>query len=488
MPRDLEEKMHNLWTSELKSKEFKNPKIQLTFKNLNMWRLLSHILMEKYSKEQIGEAYGSKHRLVFKNQFDYFLKSSGEYLLLTSDLLQIFSRRRLPVFVKNLPIFVQVKSTPCFWINGGMITLWNFYFPEEKIRTTFEEVMRFSNKIAVFPRIEFSSWNFIQTYSSVPDNIFLFSTLKKENEELFDILEKYITKDFWIIPNKNIKEVNPFCITLFSEGSLLPCVPHRVVFKVLQKRKVKFVRFFGKETKYLQFLISYINASKEIKTDVMYFPIKLFNTRLEEGKVYNGLIFSFIDFNNEWIYPILFSFYEEDLHSYEIFQELSLIIFKNKYFKSGKIFSIEIDREELLSELKDFARYLWKRKLLEFEDAFSRLDEKNIVHLLFSGLYPLLIESDNRIFYTPLPISLLNIDKNKMIEFVKNCDKYASESDNTKTTEERNKLFLEWSFYISDTLNRNMTLAGDLIRNIKQKALFIEYLKEMVSKLEVIEV
>lgn len=483
--RALEEKMHNIWLSGFKNREFRNKKIRVAFENLNKWRLLSHLLMEKYCDEQIGIPYANKQRLVFENKFDYFLNSGGEAILLTGDLLRIFSKKRLSIFIKNLPIFVQLKSVPCFWINGGIITVWNFYFKEAKIKTSLEEIMKFSNKIFIFSRIEFSEWNFIQTYSSKPDKIFLFSKLKVENEELINTLEKYLTKDFWIIPQNSLKEINPFCITVFNEGILLPCIPHRVVFKVLKKGKIRSVRFFDREIKYLEFFVSYINASKEISTDIIYLPLGVFKTKLETGKIYNGLIFSFIDFNTEWIYPFLFSFYEEDLSSHEIFQELLLIIIRNHYIKSNTFFSVDVPTNQLQEEMWKFANILWRKRFLKFSDAFSRLDKKNIMEIIFSSLYPILAEYNNKIFYIPLPLGLLGVDRNTLIQFVIEYEKYIQKIKSAKTISDRNKIFIDFCFYVSDIFKRNTSLAGELIRNIRQRILFIEYIKEMVSRIEV---
>ena len=471
MPRALEEKMHNFWISQLKEKEFKNEKVKSAFRKLNDWRMLSYALVDAFYKEQLPETYSGKHRLVFKNDFKYFPETPGEYLLLTKDLLSIFAKGKLPVFVGNFPIFVQLKNIPVFWINGGIITLWDFYFPVSKVETMFEEVARFSDKIAVFPRLEFTSFNFIQTYSSAPDQTVAFSTLQQKDPKLLELLEKYLTKNFWIIPETNIKDVNPFCFTFFEESTLLPCVPHRVIFKIMKVRRARIIYLLRRPIKCLEILISYFNSSGNIQTDVIYFPTKLFNVSLEKEKIYNGLLFTFVDFDREWLYPVLFSFYEEDLRSYEIFQELLLIFFKKRYSRARNFCSIDFDAEDFWDEINYVASFWWRKRMLPYsEDVFSRLGKETVLELLFSGLYPVLVNADNRIFHVPPPIGFLNLEKSKLTKLMEWSDAE------------------KWGMSLPDYLEvgdiiPSLAAYREFVRNLRQKALFIKYIKQMIIQM-----
>ena len=111
MPRALEEKMHNLWMSDLKSRSFRNKKIKTVFKKLDIWRMLSYALIDDIYRKKILKPYGGKKRLVFENEFQYLSDISGEYLLLARDLLSIFSRGQMPVFVNN---FCPIKMHSSF--------------------------------------------------------------------------------------------------------------------------------------------------------------------------------------------------------------------------------------------------------------------------------------------------------------------------------------------------------------------------------------
>jgi hypothetical protein len=470
MPRALEEKMHNIWISELKAKEFKNRKVKAAFEKLNMWRLLSYVLVESH-KEQFPEAYAGKERLVFSNKFEYFPKASGEYLLLTKDLLSIFAKGKVPVFIGNFPIFVQLKNVPVFWINGGIITLWDFYFPVSEIETMFEEVVRFSDKVAIFPRLEFTSFNFIQTYSSKPNQTLSFSTLQRENAKSLGVLEKYLTKNFWIIPETDIKDVNPFCSVFLREGTLLPCIPYRIIFKVLEVRRARTIFLLGLQIKCLEVLISYLNSSGNIQTDVIYFPTRLFNVSLEKERIYNGLLFTFVDFDKEWLYPVLFSFYEEDLRSYEILQELLLIFFKKRYIESKNLCSIDFNGEEFWDEIKYVTAHWWRKKMLPFsEDAFLRLEKKSALELLFSGLYPVLINSNDKIFHVPTPIGLLKLEKDQLKKLMEWC--------NAEIWDQSLHAFMK----IGDVIT-SFSAYQEFVKDMKRKVLFIKYLKEMIIKM-----
>jgi hypothetical protein len=471
MPRALEEKMHNIWTTQLKARKFKNRKVKVAFKKLDTWRLLSYILIENYRK-LFPEAYADKKRLVFSNKFEYLPKVSGEYLLLTKDLLSIFAKGRMPVFVGSFPIFVQLKNVPVFWINGGIITLWDFYFPISKVETMFEEIVRFSDKVAVFPRLEFTCFNFIQTYSSKPNQTLSFISIQHENTNLLGFLEKYLTKNFWIIPETDIKNVNPFCSVFLRGDILLPSIPYRIIFKVLGVRRARTIFLLGIQIKCLELLILYLSSSGDIQTDIIYVPIRLFNTSLEKEKIYNGLLFTFVDFEKEWLYPVLFSFYEEDLRSYEIFQELLLIFFKKRYMKSESLCSIDFHEEEFWEEIKYISSNLWRRKMLPFsEDAFLKLERKNVLNLLFSGVYPVLIHSGDKIFYVPPPIGLLNLEKDQLRRLMEWCDK-----------EEWNPN-LHAFIKIGDIITQFLAYQ-EFVKDMKQKAIFIKYLKDITIKME----
>jgi hypothetical protein len=471
MPRALEEKMHNIWINQLKVKEFKNRKVKVTFKKLDTWRMLSYILVESH-REGFPEAYADKKRLVFSNKFEYLPKVSGEYLLLTKDLLSIFAKGRIPIFVGNFPIFVQLKNVPVFWINGGIITLWDFYFPISEVETLFEEIVRFSNKIAVFPRLEFTCFNFIQTYSSKPNQTLSFSTMQRENANLLKFLEKYLTKNFWIIPETDIKSVNPFCSVFLRGDVLLPSIPYRIIFKVLKICRARTIFLLGIQIKCLELLISYLSSSGDIQTDIIYVPIRLFNTSLEKERIYNGLLFTFVDFEKEWLYPILFSFYEEDLHSYEILQELLLIFFKKRYIKSKSLCSIDFCEEEFWDEIKYATSNWWRRKMLPFsEDTFLRLERKNALDLLFSGVYPVLLHSGSKIFHVPPPIGLLNLKKDQLKRLMEWCDR--EEWDPS----------LHAFIKIGDIITQFLAYQ-EFVKDMKRRALFIKYLKEITMKME----
>jgi hypothetical protein len=474
MPKALEEKINSILASYSKTKKFKNKLVESVFKKLNKWRLLSRNLFEKLleeHKEHFLPAHSGKERLTFNNEFEYFSKTRGEYLLLAKDFLSIFTKTKIPIFIEDFPIFVQLKSVPVFWINGGIITLWNFYFQINEIDTTFKEILQFSDKIIVFPRLEFAHFNFIQTYSSEPSSTLSFSSLKQENYQILEFLKKYLTKNFWIIPDTDIKNFNPFCFIFLKDNILLPCSPFRVVFKLIECYNDKTVRLLQTKIKCLKILISYLNGAGEIRKDYVYFPTKLPNTTVEKRKIYNGLFFSFIDLDNEWIYPILFSLYEEDLNSYEIFQELLLLFFKKRYLKSENLFSIKFKEDEFWNEIGHMMRNLQQMKMLPFEeDIFIKLWRKDILKLLFSALYPILINSQGKIFFVPPPIGLLNLG------------------------EEELKKFMEW--YDSESLNLSASSyikIGDIIkpfssylqlaRDLKSKSIYISYLKEIVREM-----
>lgn len=473
IPRALEEKMNSIWVSHLKTREFKNKKIRSAFEKLNTWRILSCSLFEKY-RVHFPDAYAGKERLTFNNEFKYFSETPGEYLLLTRDLLSIFTKGRIPVFVKNFPIFVQLKSVPVFWINGGIITLWDFYFQIDGVDTMFEEVLRFSDKIAIFPRLEYTSFNFIQTYSSKPDYVLSFSSLEQKNSQTLEFLKKYITKNFWIIPETDIKDVNPFCFVFLKDNTLLPCIPFRIIFKVLEYYKAKTIHLLGTKIECTEIRISYLNSSGDIRTDMVYFPTRLANIPLEKGRIYNGLLFTFIDFNEEWIFPILFSFYEEDLHSYEIFQELLLLYFKKRYLKSGSLCSIEFKGDEFWEDIKYSGAHLWRDSISSFsKDIFMKLEKENALKLLFSGLYPVLINSQNRIFFVPPPIGLLSLNEVQLKKFMEwyNAKSWSTKHIGVHEFTKIGDIIMTYSSY------------QQLVKDIKQKSFYLEYLKEMMIKM-----
>jgi len=471
MPKALEEKMNNIWTLYLRTREFRNREVDTIFKKLNIWRSVSCNLIKEYKEMFPNDAYANKERLVFSNPFEYLSNFSGEYILLTKDFLSIFTKGKIPIFVGNFPIFVQLKSLPVFWINGGIITLWNFYFPTSKTERTLKEVLEFSNEIAVFPRLELSSFNFIQTYSSKPNHTLSYSFLQKENPRMLEFLERYLTKNFWIIPEINIREVNPFSIVFLKGGILAPCTPHRVVFKVLNVSKVRPINLLSSKIKCLEIYISYMTSSGRIQEDLVYLPIRLINARVEKEKIYNGLLFTFIDFDEEQLFPILFSFYEEDLHSYEIFQELLLMYFKRKYIVSKSLCSIEFEEEEFWNEIESALTQLWRKGLLlPSEEAFLKLDRKKVLELIFSGLYPMLVSSENRIFHTPPPIGLLNLGKEKLKKLVEWYD--------TESLDLSVHAFTKMSDVIP-----SYPAYRRLVKDLKQKALLIRYLKEMAVRM-----
>jgi hypothetical protein len=474
MPKALEEKINSILASYSKTKKFKNSLVELVFEKLNKWRLLSRNLFEKLleeHKKHFLPAHSGKERLTFNNEFEYFSKTPGEYLLLAKDFLSIFTKTKIPIFIEDFPIFVQLKSVPVFWINGGIITLWNFYFKIDKISTTFKEVLQVSNKIVIFPSLEFAHLNFIQTYSSEPSCTLSFSSLEQENPQILEFLKRYLTKNFWIIPDTDIKNVNPFCFIFLKDNTLLPCTPFRVVFKVIESYDIKTIDLLQTKIECLRIRIFYLNSAGEIRKDYVYFPTKLANIIVEKGKIYNGLFFSFIDLDKEWIYPILFSLYEEDLHSYEIFQELLLLFFKKRYLESENLFSIKFEEDEFWNEIRRIMINLLQVKMLPFEkDIFTRLTGKEMLKLLFSALYPVLINSQDKIFFVPPPVGLLNLGKEKLEKFM---EWYDSESLNLNA----------FSFIKISDIIKSFPSYLQLARDLKSKSIYISYLKEIVREM-----
>jgi hypothetical protein len=473
MSKSLEEKINNAIEHLKEIRKFKNKKVKSAFEKIDVWRCSSRDLFKEYCKKYKGhfsDAYAEKERLTFNNEFEYFPGISGEYILLTKDLLSIFTKGRISIFIKDFPIFVQLKSAPVFWINGGIITLWNFYFPISRIDTEFKEVLQFSDKLAVFPRLEFTFLNFIQTYSSKPNYTLMLSSLKQKNPQLLDFLEKYLTKNFWIIPETDIKTINPFCSIFLKDNTLLPCIPFRIVFKILECYKGETIYILGTKIECIEIQISYLNSFGEIRKDIVYFPIKMMNISPEREKIYNGLLFTFIDLDKEWIFPILFSFYEEDLHSYELFQELLLLFFKKRYLESKSLCSIEFKEDECWNEIEYLGTQLWKKNMLpSFEDTFMRLEKEDALKLIFSGLYPILVNSKNKIFFVPPPLGLLNLSEEQLKKFIEWYDIKSWNLSDRDFIEVKDIIpFLSFSIY--------KTLARDL----KRKALYLEYLKKMM--------
>ena len=331
--------------------------------------------------------------------------------------------------------------------------------------------MRFSNKIIVFPRLEFASFNFIQTYSSTPREVLSFDFLQKKNPKILHILEKYLTRNFWLVPDTTILDANPFSFVFFKDGQLLPCIPHRTIFKISKVRRARTIYLLRSKIKCLEILIEYFNSYGHIERNIIYYPERLFNLGLEKEKTYNGLIFTFVDFDKEWLYPILFSFYEEDLHSFEIFQELLLIFFKKRYIESQNLFSIHFSEEELWNEFQHFSTILFREHILpDVKEFFWTLGKRGMLELILSELYPMLVRSGNNIFYVPLPVALLNLKKKELIKLMRWCD------------------YQKWDLSVHSFLE-----IGDIIKfypkyrrfakNLKTKILLIKYIKKMIIEM-----
>jgi hypothetical protein len=241
---------------------------------------------------------------------------------------------------------------------------------------------------------------------------------------------------------------------------------------MLEYYKAKTIYLLGTKIECTEILISYLNGSGNIQTDVVYFPTKLANISLEKGKIYNGLLFTFVDFNKEWIFPILFSFYEEDLHSYEIFQELLLLYFKKRYLRSRNLCSIEFKEDEFWNETKYLGTQLWQKKMLPFsEDIFMRLEKEDVLKLLFSELYPVLISFQNRIFFVPPPIGLLNLNEEQLKKFMEWYD--------TKSWGPSVHAFTK----IGDLIT-SFPSYQRLVEDMRRKTLYLKYLKEIIIRME----
>lgn len=477
MARELEEKLHSYWRVDIKNKTFENPYMKKIQKQLETWRVATYSLFQKYCKLQEGEAYAGKSRFTFNNRFKFCLHEAGEYFILMKDLIKIFARGRLPVIIKDVPIFVRLKAVPVFWVNGGLISPWNFYFEEKKVNIYFKEVMQFSNKLISFDYVEFSYFNFIETYSSKPQSSIDFDQVDikfgEEGKKFLGVLSKYLSKDFLAIPRYTLLDVGPLSFIIFTSGGLLPCMPYRIIFKVVEIGGAQTINIYNTRIECLKVKISYLNASLKVKEQIVYFPFRHFQgVVLHKNKVYNGLIFSFVDLSNGWIYPVLFSFYEEDLQSYEIFQELLVILLRNRFLSSRDLFSIEVDKDELLKELKSFAYNLYKSKLLSLtEQAFMKLSDQNIMDLLFAQLYPIFLFTKNRVYYIPLPLGLLNISKNKMEKLIEYCENMRWENIGDR---------LE----LGELLETNQADVILFIHSLKQRMLLIKYLKELILHIE----
>jgi hypothetical protein len=245
-----------------------------------------------------------------------------------------------------------------------------------------------------------------------------------------------------------------------------------MVFKVLDHSEAKTIYLLGTKIDCIKVFISYLNSSGDVRSENVFFPRKLTDISLEKGKIYNGLFFTFIDFDKECIFPILFSFYEEDLHSYEIFQELLLLFFRRKYLQSGNICSIEFNENELWSEIKYLGTQVWRKKMLPFsENIFLKLEKENALRLLFSGLYPVLINSENKMFYVPPPLGLLGLNEEKLKKLI---EWYEAES-----FEPGVHAFTKLGDVITSFLSYQR-----LVKDVMRRSLHLKYLKELVKCLK----
>jgi hypothetical protein len=52
------------------------------------------------------------------------------------------------------------------------------------------------------------------------------------------------------------------------------------------------------------------------------------------------------------------------------------------------------------------------------EDIFMRLEKENALKLLFSGLYPVLINSQDKLFFVPSPMGLLGLNEEQLKRFM----------------------------------------------------------------------
>ena len=105
------------------------------------------------------------------------------------------------------------------------------------------------------------------------------------------------------------------------------------------------------------------------------------------------------------------------------------------------------------------------------EDAFLKLERKNALELLFSGVYPVLIHSDDKIFFVPPPIGLLNLKKDQLRKLMEWCDK--EEWDPS----------LHAFIKLGDIINQFLAYQ-EFVKDMERKALFIKYLREVTIKME----
>lgn len=486
MPRALEEKLNHIWNNDIRKMEFRNPLIKQAYEKLNTIRLLTQILLERYKDEQCRQARAEKKRLVFSNNLNILDNKSGELVILSEKLIQLFSRKRLYVNLKNLPIFVYLKVLPVFWVNNEFLVAWNFYFDEEKTCLLLKEIEKFGDKIASFNRVEYSSWNFIESYESLNENnVIDVDLLEEKSKRKVEVLQKYLSKNIWLIPDKNIKEASSFAIYLFSAGVILPTVPYRIVFKLEKILKKRRIHFFNKKEMFLECEITYITSDFRFLRDKIYIPEKLFEIkRIEKNLIYNGLLFSFIDFEREWIYPVLFSFYEEDMGSYELFQELFLMRIRQNYFNTNSKLKISDNPEEIFEQVFSFARFLFRKGFIKTEEAFLRLDKKHIMDMVLNGLSPMILfgENNKEVFYVPLLLALLEENNRKISNTVGLLENFLIK-ESCLGIDEKNRLFFETSVNICDELNINIKSSMALIRTNIQRMLFMEYIREVNNRL-----
>lgn len=474
VPKALEEKLRGILKEFFNKKDFSRKTVQKYVKHLIILQEESYNLVKSYM-DDLRKPRDNKERLKFANNYIYPFGTNGEYIILTKDLLPLFRRQISATFINDIPIFTQLKTVPVFWINTGIVTLWNFYSSSKELMAIFKEVAEFSDKMAIFKEVEYTYLNFIET-NHPPLKTIQLSSLNQSNPKLFNLIRKYITKNFWIIPNSDVKEVNPLLTLIFKDNLSIPipCTPQRIVFRIEEIGKKSKIPFLGKE-EYIEVTITYLTVGGNIKKDKIYIPLRL-EKLLESGKFYNGLIISFIDLENEWIYPLLFSFYEEEIESYEIFQEILLLFFKKKYLESNRLFSIEFDESEFWTEVNKILAKWFKRDQIE-HNIFSGLGKKNVLDLVFSesGLYPLLLNFNGKIFFVPPYISLLYLDRNNLSKFM------------TFYEEELSKESSKLLSIIKELSDIPIFSKDQLNTEIRQKTVFLKYLKELSTKLMLLQ-
>lgn len=478
--KGLEGKILNLWNYQFGEKKIKNKIIMNNFKRMNTWKLLTINLINKlYEKFYKDRTVGGKQRLVFNNPVKYVFNKSGEYFLVTPLFLHLFSRKHITIFQHSLPIFSSLKSFPVWWINNSIITNWNFFFREQKISTDLQEIYRFSiKKLFVFPRVEFAAFNFVESYSSNPYTI----PLKNESEKILSLIELYIRKNFFLIPFNDIRDIGPLSFIIFRDNQLIPCTPYRAIIKpydFIGTTYLSFGRIRG--SRCLKVRVKYLTSTKKVRDCIVYYPEKIHNIEeIQLNKIYNTLIFSFLDVNRFWIYPTVFSLYEEDLSNYELFQEIFLFVFREKWKKTSGYMIINMKLREFMNEVITFINPLFKTFIKgRWEEAFLKLPRETLIKIIFNSISPVLSYEHDKIFFLPFPLGAYITMRNvkDRIELVNFLEKWMNGSGDRYT-------YLREVLKLSDSLGENIGSIQALVSSLKNPLIFLKYLKKLINSME----